>query len=84
MSETNGLMNLIVSILGTALDKIYRRLLDCNFRLEDSELATFRVPLLNALRREDRGERPTEGVTERSLVTTRFVSQVWVHKGTIN
>ena len=48
--------------LGTTLDEIYERLVDCNFSLEDPELAMFTVVLLNAMGREDRGDRPTEVV----------------------
>ena len=48
--------------LGTALDEVYQRLIDCNFGLEEPELAIFTVALLNALGREALRERPTEVV----------------------
>ena len=48
--------------LGTALDEVYQRLIDCNFGLEEPELAMFTDALLNALGREAPGEHPTEVV----------------------
>ena len=45
-----------------ALDEVYQRLIDCNFGLEEPELAMFTVALLNAWGREAPGERPTEMV----------------------
>ena len=48
MSDTKDLMDFISASLGTALDEIYQRLIDCNFGTEDTELG-----------REGRGYRPT-------------------------
>ena len=62
MSDTNDLMNFISASLGTTLNEMYQRLIDCKFGLEEPELAMFTVALLNATRREGRGDRPTEGV----------------------
>ena len=31
MSDTNDLMGFISASLGTTLDKVYQRLIDCNF-----------------------------------------------------
>ena len=52
MSDTNDLMDFISASLGTALEKIYQNLLNCNFGLDDPELAMFTVTLLNAMVRE--------------------------------
>ena len=60
MSNTNDLMDFISGSLGTALDEIYQRLVDCNFGLEDPKLVTFTTALLIAMRRERRGDRSTE------------------------
>ena len=62
MSDTNDLMYFISASLRTTLDEIYQRLVDCNFSLEDPELAILIVALLNAMGRESRGDRPTEVV----------------------
>ena len=61
-SDTNDLMDFISASLGTTLDEIYQRLVDCNSALEDPELAMFTVALLNAMGREGRGDRPMEVV----------------------
>ena len=58
MGDTNELME----FLSATLDRIYQRLIDCNFTREDPGLAMFVVALLNALGREGRGNRPTEVV----------------------
>ena len=55
-------MDFISASLGTTLDEIYQRLVDCNFALEDPELAMFNVALLNAMGGEGLGDRPTERV----------------------
>ena len=55
-------MGFISASLGTSLDEVYQRLIDCNFGLEEPELVMFTVALLNMLGREARGERPTEVV----------------------
>ena len=62
MIDTNDLMDFISASLGTVLDEVCQRLIDCNFGLKEPELAMFTVALLNALGREARGERPTEVV----------------------
>ena len=62
MSDTNDLMDFISASLGMTLNEIYLRLVDCNFALEDPELAMFTVALLNAMVREGRGDRPTDVV----------------------
>ena len=62
MSDTNNLMDFISASLGTTLDEIYQRLMDCNFALEDPELAMFTVALLSAMGREGRGDRSTTEV----------------------
>ena len=59
MSDTNDLMDFISASL-TATDEIYQRLVDCNFALEDPDLAMFTFALLNSMGREGRGDRPTE------------------------
>ena len=48
--------------LGTTLDEVYQRLIDCNFGLEDPELAMITVALLIAMGRESNGDHPTEVV----------------------
>ena len=54
-------MDFISASLGTALDEIYQRLIDCNFGTEDPvDRFTFTVALPNAMGREGRGYRPTE------------------------
>ena len=60
MSDTYDLTDFISASLGTTLDEIYQRLIDCNFGKEESELVMFTVVLLNAMGREDRGDRPKE------------------------
>ena len=62
MTETNDLMDFISASIGTTLAEIYQRLVDCNFALEDPELAMFTVALSNAKGRESRGDHPTEVV----------------------
>ena len=62
MGDTNELMEFLSASLGATLDEIYQRLIDCDFTREDPGLAMFVVALLNALGREDRGNRPTEVV----------------------
>ena len=44
------------------LDEVYQRLVDCNFALEDPELAIFTAALLNAMGGEGRGDNPTKVV----------------------
>ena len=61
-SDTNDLMDFISASLGTNPGEIYQRLVDCNFALEDPELAMFTVALLNAMGRKGRGDHPTEVV----------------------
>ena len=39
----------------SALDEIYQRLVDCNFRVEDQELVMFTIALLKVMGREGRG-----------------------------
>ena len=58
MSDTNDLMDFISASLGTTLDEIYQRLVDCNLALEDPEQAMFTDALLNAMGREGRGAAP--------------------------
>ena len=60
MSDTNNLMDFISARLGTTLDKVYQRLIDCNIGLEDLELAMFAIALLNAIGREGCGDRHAE------------------------
>ena len=60
MSDANDVMDFISARLGTALNEIFLCLVDCNFGLEDPELAIFTVKLLNAMVREGRVDRPTE------------------------
>ena len=62
MSDTKDLMDFISASLGTTLDEIYQRLIDCNFGLEEPELVMFTVAVLNAMGREGRGDHPTEVV----------------------
>ena len=62
MSDMNDLMDFISASLGTTLEEIYQRLLDCIFALEDLELPMFIVELLNAMGREGRWNRPMEVV----------------------
>ena len=49
MSNSNDLIDFISASLGTTLDEIYQRLVDCNFVLEYPDLAMFTVALLNAM-----------------------------------
>ena len=60
--DTNYLMVLVSASLGASLDKIYQRLIDCGFAQEGPGLAMSVVALLNTLRREGGGNRPTEVV----------------------
>ena len=53
-------MDFISASVGTTLDKIYQRLVDCKFALEDPELAMLSVALLYAMKRESRGDRATK------------------------
>ena len=62
MGDTNELMEFLSASLGATLDKIYQRVIDCDFTREDPGLAMFVVALLNALGREGRGNHPTEVV----------------------
>ena len=62
MSDTNNLMDFISASLGTARDGLYYRLADCNFAVENPELAVFTVALLNAMEREGHADRSTEVV----------------------
>ena len=62
MSDTNNLMDFISASLGTTLGEIYQRLMDCNFALEDPELAMFTVALLNSMGREGREDHSTTEV----------------------
>ena len=62
MGDQNNLMEFLSANLGATLDEIYQRLIDCDFAQEDPGLAMFVVALLNSLRREGRGKRPTEVV----------------------
>ena len=55
-------MDHISASLGTTLDEIYQRLVDCNVRLEDPELAMFTVALLIAMGKERAVGTPTEVV----------------------
>ena len=61
MSDTNDLMDFSAR-LETTLDEIYQRLVNCNFSLEDPELAMFTVALLNAMGGEGRGDHHTDMV----------------------
>ena len=54
--QTNGLVE---RKNRTTLDEKYQRLIECNFRLEELELAMFTVALLNAMGIEVRGDHPT-------------------------
>ena len=47
-------MEFLSASLGATLDKIYQRLIDCDFTREDPGLGMFVVALLNALGREGR------------------------------
>ena len=53
-------MDFISGSLGTALDEIYQRLVDCSFGLEDPKLVNFTIALLIAMGRIDRGDCSTE------------------------
>ena len=62
MGDTNDLMEFVSASLGATLDKIFQRLIDCDFAQEDPGPKMFVVALLNALGREGRGNRPLEVV----------------------
>ena len=62
MSDTNNLVDFISARFGTTLDKVNQRLIDCNFGLEDLELAMIAVALLNAIGTEGCGDRLAEKV----------------------
>ena len=62
MSDSNDLMDFISASLEMTLEEVYQGLVDCNFALEDPELAMFTIALLNAMGRKGRGDLPTEVV----------------------
>ena len=57
MGDTNELREFLSASLEATLDEIYQLPIDCDFTREDPGLAMFVVALLNALRREGRGNR---------------------------
>ena len=56
----NELMDLAEAYVGPMIDAIYRRLMDRDFALEDSELVILLVAFINILGHDNRGDRPTE------------------------
>ena len=69
-------MDFISASLGTTWDELYQGLVDCNFALEDPELAMITVILLNAMGSESRGDRPTEVVLKLAFGESGTVS-IW-------
>ena len=58
--DLNELMDLAEEYVGPIIDAIYRRLLDRDFALDDPEVVMFLAALINILRHDNRGDRPTE------------------------
>ena len=54
------LMDLAEAYVKTMVDAIYRRLMDCDFALEDPEVVMLLTALINILGHDNRGDRPTE------------------------
>ena len=54
------LMDLAEAYVGPMVDAIYRRLMDGDFALEDPEVVMLLTALINILRHDNRGVRPTE------------------------
>ena len=54
------LMELAEAYVGPMIDAIYRRLIDRDFALEDPEVVMLLTALINILRHDNRGYRPTE------------------------
>ena len=54
------LMDLAEAYVGPMIDAIYRRLIDRDFALEDPEVVMLLTALINILRHDNRGDRPTE------------------------
>ena len=54
------LMDLAEAYVGPLVNAIYRRLMDRDFALEDSEVVMLLTALINILGHENRGDRPTE------------------------
>ena len=54
------LMDLAEAYVGPLVDAIYRRLMDRDFALEDSEVIMLMTALINILGHDNRGDRPTE------------------------
>ena len=53
-------MDLAEAYVGTMVDAIYRRLMDREFALEDSEVVMLLTALINILGHDNRGDRHTE------------------------
>ena len=77
------LMDLEEAYVGPMVDAIYRRLMDRDFALEDSEVVMLLTALINILGPDNRGDRPTEvllmtaygkrGVLDRpNMIVTRW------------
>ena len=58
--DLNELMDLAEAYIGQTIDAIYRRLMDRDFALEDSEVVMLLVALINILGHDNRGDRPKE------------------------
>ena len=58
--DLNELMDLAEANVGPMRDKIYRRLMDQDFALEDLEVVMLLVSSINILGHDNRGDRPTE------------------------
>ena len=56
----NELMDLAEAYVGTMVDAIYRRLMDRDFALEDTEVVMLLTALKNILGHDSRGDHPTE------------------------
>ena len=54
------LMDLAEAYVGPMVDAIYRRLMDRDFTLQDPEVVMLLTALINILRHDNRGDRPTE------------------------
>ena len=51
-------MDLAEAYVKTMVDAIYRRLMDCDFALEDPEVVMLLTALINILGLDNRGDRP--------------------------
>ena len=77
------LMDLAEAYVGPMVDAIYRRLMDRDFALEDTEVVMLLTALINILGHDNPGDRPTEvllmvtygerGVIDRPKKSRRYI-----------